>query len=107
MEALPHLDLLVMRIGSCLTDPPGTPAYLEPTTPTPTPIPTPTPTLPLPLPLTRRVAAHHRGLSTAWRAQHAALAFAPRGAGGRLSPGGRRSVPRTAARALGLTARSR
>ena len=30
MDALPHLDLLVMRIGSCLTDPPGTPTYLEP-----------------------------------------------------------------------------
>ena len=29
-EALPLLDLLVMRIGSCLTDPPGTPTYLEP-----------------------------------------------------------------------------
>ena len=30
MDALPHLDLLVMRIGSVLTDPPNTPTYLEP-----------------------------------------------------------------------------
>ena len=43
MEALPHLDLLVMRIGSCLTDPPGTPTYLELTTLTLTPTLTPNP----------------------------------------------------------------
>jgi nucleoside-diphosphate-sugar epimerase len=30
LAALPMLDLLVLRIGSCLTDPPGTPTYLEP-----------------------------------------------------------------------------
>ena len=54
MDALPHLDLLVMRIGSVLTDPPNTPTYLEPASDTtdlkqpgvidPLQAPTPTPT---------------------------------------------------------------
>ena len=56
MDALPHLDLLVMRIGSVLTDPPNTPTYLEPASdttdlkqpgvidPLQAPTPTPTPT---------------------------------------------------------------
>ena len=61
MDALPHLDLLVIRIGSCLTDPPGTPTYLELTTLTLTPTLTPNPN---PNPNPNRSTAARRSLAT-------------------------------------------